>query len=111
MEPSVLFTVANLIILLIGVYISYRRSTSQGKLEGSEEEMNYRTLYVGLKADIKTAKEEAKQANDETKELKEMMKKNRLLIALAIEMGGTITLESYEWFTDENRTKTEKVAG
>lgn len=98
---GIIIGVFQLVIAALTVWFVSKSTHAKVGLDESETEKNYRDLYIGLKADLKNVKEESEIAMSKTKELEAMMKKNRVLIALAIEMGGKVELESYEWFNED----------
>jgi menaquinone-dependent protoporphyrinogen IX oxidase len=90
-----------ILIAVLTIMLVAWQTRSKVHLDGSQEELNYRDLYIGLKTEIIEIKKEREVDAAKTKELETMMKKNRVLIALAIEMGGKVELESYEWFNED----------
>jgi NhaP-type Na+/H+ and K+/H+ antiporter len=83
METTIIFTVLNISILIIGTWLSFRRTKFQNVLDDSTASVNYRKLVVELQAEVK--------------ELTNKLDASHLEVSMSIEYGKKPDIIDWKW--------------
>jgi len=92
MENNVFFLIANLIILGVTAWFSYRRTKFENIVDDSTAATNYRKLVIDLQTDVR-------EARQENKEIKDMLANSHLDIGMRIQVGEKPEIISWNWKT------------
>jgi len=88
METNYFFLLAQVIMLVVGGYFTFRRVKSQNILDDSTASVNYRKLVIDLQAEVK--------------DLQQLLDRSHLEVSMSIKMGEQPTVTSWRWLRRED---------
>ena len=97
MNENIVLTLLNVSILAVTAWITYKATLSKAKLDTSQEEINYHSLYTSAQKDMKEIKLENQLIKAENKKILELLDASHLEITLVVEMGKMPVVKDHKW--------------
>jgi len=97
MTDNMVILVIQTVIVVVSAYFAYRATLGKLKLDDSQEEINYQSLYTSAQRDMKLIQLQNQEIKAENKKIMELLDASHLEITLVVEMGKEPVVKRHQW--------------